>query len=159
MITAGEGGAFLTNNTELYNRARYFHDNGMIRQAGKRDPIGESSLVGFGLNYRLSEIHAAILGEQLKKLPIIQEKLKKNYALIEAPIGALEYGEPNGAFKLAKFDIPPEDKRWQCCGNLEPHHYRCWEYFMKYNKYFYKSFVDDETDEILNSTYFIEINP
>lgn len=159
MITAGEGGAFLTNNTQLYTRARCFHDNGMLRKTGERDSCGESNLAGFGLNYRLSEIHAAILGEQLKKLPLIQEKLKKNYALIEASVGALEYGEPNRAFKLAKFETPPEGRGWECCGTIDAHHYRSWEYFMQRNKYLYKSFVDEETNEILNTTYFIEINP
>lgn len=159
MITSGEGGAFLTDNIELYNRARYFHDNGMLRQAGKRDPVGESSLIGFGLNYRLSEIHAAILTEQLKKFPHIQEKLKENYALIDVSVSALEYGESNGAFKLAKFNIPPQDKRWQCCGVIDAHHYRSWEYLMQHKKYAYKSFVDEETNKILNTTYFIEVNP
>lgn len=158
MITSGEGGALLTDNAELYKRARFFHDNGMIRQAGKRDPIGESSLEGFGLNYRLSEIQAAILCEQLKKLPLIQEKLKKNYSLIESSVSSLEYGEPNGAFKLAKFDTPPEDKRWQCCGTVDAHHYGSWEHFMQRKKYLYKSFVDRETNEILRTTYFREIN-
>jgi 8-amino-3,8-dideoxy-alpha-D-manno-octulosonate transaminase len=158
MITSGEGGAFLTDNAEIYKRARSFHDNGMLRQAGERDPMGESSLEGFGLNYRLSEIQAAILGEQLKKLPLIQENLKKNYELIDSSAGVLEYGEPNGAFKLAKFDTFPEDRRWQCCGTLDAHHYRSWEHFMQRKKYSYKSFVDDETNQILRTTYFMEIS-
>lgn len=64
IITAGEGGAVITNDDGLIERSIRFHDQGFWR--GKWD---EGQI--FGENYRINELSAAILIEQLKKLDTI----------------------------------------------------------------------------------------
>jgi 8-amino-3,8-dideoxy-alpha-D-manno-octulosonate transaminase len=64
IITAGEGGAVVTNDERLIERAVRFHDQGFWR--GKWDQ-GQV----FGENYRINELSAAILSVQLGKLDTI----------------------------------------------------------------------------------------
>jgi dTDP-4-amino-4,6-dideoxygalactose transaminase len=58
-ITAGEGGMITTNNKTFEALARRFRQHGMNSQYEYR---------GLGLNYRLSDLHASIAVEQLKKI-------------------------------------------------------------------------------------------
>jgi dTDP-4-amino-4,6-dideoxygalactose transaminase len=71
-ITCGEGGAIVTDNDKFYERALMYHDAGCFtREHAKvmREPFFP------GVNYRVSEIQGAILGEQFKRLPGIIENL------------------------------------------------------------------------------------
>lgn len=61
-LNSGEGGAILSNNTELIERCRSFHNNG--RWKGE----GGFSYGRNGANLRLTEFQAAILLEQLTRL-------------------------------------------------------------------------------------------
>jgi len=71
-ITCGEGGAVLTNNERYYERALMYHDAGCFT----RDHAAKIKEPFFpGVNYRVSEIQGAMLGEQLKRLDGILEKL------------------------------------------------------------------------------------
>ncbi len=83
VITAGEGGALVTNNRQIFERALIFHDSSAVAFFGTQlDGITEP-LFG-GTEFRISDITGAILREQLKKLPAIIEDLHKNkFALIE----------------------------------------------------------------------------
>jgi 8-amino-3,8-dideoxy-alpha-D-manno-octulosonate transaminase len=76
IITAGEGGAVVTSNDKLIEQAIRFHDQGFWR--GKWD---EGQI--FGENYRINELSAAILIEQLKKLDQIvgNMRARKNQVL------------------------------------------------------------------------------
>lgn len=64
-ITSGEGGAFITNNDELYNYCKVIHSQG---QSATRFIHSE-----LGYNYRITNIQAAILHGQLEILPQILE--------------------------------------------------------------------------------------
>jgi dTDP-4-amino-4,6-dideoxygalactose transaminase len=64
-IQAGEGGAVLTNDSTIENRARMYHDIGSYIRAGAVR-TSEPPLVG--VNYRMPEISAAILRPQLRAL-------------------------------------------------------------------------------------------
>lgn len=64
-ITCGEGGAVLTNDDVLYDRARNWHDAGTFVQA--YDAEVKVPLFA-GQTYRASEIQGAILFEQIKRL-------------------------------------------------------------------------------------------
>ncbi len=83
VITAGEGGALVTKNRQIFERALIFHDSSAVAFFGTQlDGINEP-LFG-GTEFRISDITGAILREQLKKLPAIIDDLHKNkFALIE----------------------------------------------------------------------------
>lgn len=64
-MTCGEGGALLTNNDKVYERALIFHDTG----AYSRNYASEMTEPFFaGWNLRVSEIQGALLGVQLTKV-------------------------------------------------------------------------------------------
>jgi dTDP-4-amino-4,6-dideoxygalactose transaminase len=74
-LNSGEGGALLTANEDLYNRAWAFHGNGRARQA---------ALAGFayasnGANLRLTEFQAALLMAQMGRLEA-QSKIRETNA-------------------------------------------------------------------------------
>lgn len=60
VMTTGEGGALVTDDYELADRARMLRNHGYD---------AHNSLSGFGLNYRLNQLSASIGISQLKKLP------------------------------------------------------------------------------------------
>ena len=73
IITAGEGGALVTNDYNLYERALIYHDGG----AAFRPFAGELKTPVFtGSQFRANEIMGAILRVQLRRLPGILEDLR-----------------------------------------------------------------------------------
>lgn len=64
-ITTGEGGAIVTNNVEIAEKCRMWRNHGQVFENGKRD------FEVAGLNYRMTEIQAAIGQVQLEKFPEI----------------------------------------------------------------------------------------
>ena len=91
LITAGEGGMVLFNKKNDYLRAKSYHDLGLLREpVTKADPIGINTIYSIGFNFKMSEIHAAILIEQFKKLNKILKNLKKNYLGIKKILSILE---------------------------------------------------------------------
>ena len=77
IISAGEGGALLTNDRTLYERAFIYHDSSAVAYfGGQLDEITEPQFCG--VEYRTNEIAAAVLREQLKKLDGILADLRKN---------------------------------------------------------------------------------
>ena len=80
IITAGEGGAIATNDDELYELAHKYSDHG-------HDHIGEARGAEqhpiLGYNYRGSELGAAVVLAQLRKLPYMIEKQKKHQNILK----------------------------------------------------------------------------
>ena len=70
-ITCGEGGMLTTNNKEYAEKAR------LLRQHG-RSSMTEYEYTKLGYNYRMTDICAAILLEQLKKLDFMTKKRIEN---------------------------------------------------------------------------------
>lgn len=70
-MSAGEGGAVVTNDFRLWRRAFAAHDLGYARDAKGRLIFDDPSLCLWGKGYRLDELRAAVLRVQLKKLPRI----------------------------------------------------------------------------------------
>jgi perosamine synthetase len=68
-ITSGEGGAFLTNDEELYEYAVKVHGQGMTKTKFIHDELG--------YNYRMTNIEAALLYGQLEHLNEIIERKHK----------------------------------------------------------------------------------
>ncbi len=72
-ITAGEGGAVLTDNKEFYEKVLLAHAHGITHdEAMMEDAPHEGpwvyEQVSLGYNYRMTDIQAALLSSQLKKL-------------------------------------------------------------------------------------------
>lgn len=84
LITAGEGGIVLTNDEKLYKKLMVRADFGIPRMGMASEDM---SLLTYGEGRRCSELAAAILRIQLKKLPrmLIEQKSVKEY--IQSKIG------------------------------------------------------------------------
>lgn len=67
-ITTGEGGAIVTNDDDLAEKCRMWRNHGQIFEGGSRD------FRVAGMNYRMTEIQAAIGRAQLAKFPEVLEK-------------------------------------------------------------------------------------
>lgn len=80
-ITSGEGGAVVSNNLDLLSQARSFKMHGLVREKSKlRNPSEgdwHQEVHDFGLNYRLSDIHAALGLSQLKRINEFKVKRQK----------------------------------------------------------------------------------
>ncbi len=74
-ISCGEGGAVLTNDTNIYNNAHMFADHGHDHMGMDR---GAESHPIMGNNFRISEMNAAVGVAQWRKLPRILETQRKN---------------------------------------------------------------------------------
>ncbi|MCQ2851251.1 UDP-4-amino-4,6-dideoxy-N-acetyl-beta-L-altrosamine transaminase [Helicobacter pylori] len=68
-ITTAEGGAVVTNNSELYEKMKLFRSHGML----KKD-FFEGEVKSIGHNFRLNEIQSALGLSQLKKAPFLMQK-------------------------------------------------------------------------------------
>ncbi|MBY5394883.1 DegT/DnrJ/EryC1/StrS family aminotransferase [Rhizobium leguminosarum] len=67
MVTGGMGGALLTSNREYYERAVVLgHSHERSRRSNLREPYHALAECGFGANYRISVLAAAICIEQFK---------------------------------------------------------------------------------------------
>jgi len=78
MITSGEGGAVVSNDPAIYERAARFHDMGSLNGVFA-NRIGKSQMPMFaGENFRMNEFTGAVLGAQLTKLDTMIAQLKAN---------------------------------------------------------------------------------
>ena len=68
IMTTGEGGAVVTNDPKLYERAVRYHDQGMFREAEGFLSTNPEADIFVGQNYRMSEFTGAVAVEQLHKL-------------------------------------------------------------------------------------------
>lgn len=75
-MTCGEGGMVVTNNKELYRRARLLREHG-----SPENPKTWYTYETLGYNYNMTELQAAVGLEQLKKLEHFNEKRREHAAL------------------------------------------------------------------------------
>ena len=81
IISAGEGGALLTNDRQIFERAMIYHDSSAVAYFGNQlDGISEPQFCGS--EYRSNNIAAAVLHEQLKKLDGILADLRRNKIIL-----------------------------------------------------------------------------
>jgi len=82
MITSGEGGAVVTNDPVIYERAARFHDMGTMNGVFVKR-TGSSQVPTFaGENFRMNEFTGAVLGAQLTKLDSMIAQLRRNAEVI-----------------------------------------------------------------------------
>ncbi|MCQ2985372.1 UDP-4-amino-4,6-dideoxy-N-acetyl-beta-L-altrosamine transaminase [Helicobacter pylori] len=75
-ITTAEGGAVVTNNSELHEKMKSFRSHGMLKKN-----FFEGEVKSVGHNFRLNEIQSALGLSQLKKAPLLMQK-REEIALI-----------------------------------------------------------------------------
>ena len=95
-ISCGEGGAVVTSNKTIYQKMRNYTDMGAERNLF---PNWNGNDVLFGQNYRMNNIMAAILCEQLKKVDdiILKQQKSRNYILSKVKLNNLINSvDPNG---------------------------------------------------------------
>ncbi|HMJ63280.1 MAG TPA: DegT/DnrJ/EryC1/StrS family aminotransferase [Bryobacteraceae bacterium] len=89
MITAGEGGALVTSDPMLYERAIRFHDLGLLRPF-HRAILGEPKMPYFlGINYRMNEMTGAVMRGQLRKIETILARHRRNASYVRAGLQEL----------------------------------------------------------------------
>ncbi len=85
VITTGEGGMVVSDDTALFERAVRYHDQGSVRVEELDELIPEGSPLIIGVNYRMSELTAAVGVAQLKRMDwIIERMLGHKRLLVEA---------------------------------------------------------------------------
>ncbi|GAA8011852.1 UDP-4-amino-4,6-dideoxy-N-acetyl-beta-L-altrosamine transaminase [Helicobacter pylori] len=75
-VTTAEGGAVVTNDSELHEKIKLFRSHGML----KKD-FFEGEVKSIGHNFRLNEIQSALGLSQLKKAPLLMQK-REEIALV-----------------------------------------------------------------------------
>jgi dTDP-4-amino-4,6-dideoxygalactose transaminase len=104
IMTAGEGGAIVTNRREMYEKALIHHDGGCVF---RRHADRLSVPIFTGANYRASEITGAILRVQLRRLDGVLDRLR------ERKRAAVEVLRRSSAFELAPVNCEAGD-----CGQV-----------------------------------------
>ena len=86
IITAAEGGAFLTNRPEIFEMAQRLRTHGINKSEVhfEHQSHGEwyYEQIELGYNYRLSDVHASLLRSQLKRLDAyvnVRERIAVTY--------------------------------------------------------------------------------
>src|SRR5215470_7114747 len=92
-ITSGDGGMVITDDDEVYRRCFAFHDQG-------HSPLRTGVEIGerpfFGLDFRFTELQAAVLLAQFRKLPQLLQRLrtnKKRYKELISDLPGLRFRE------------------------------------------------------------------
>lgn len=78
IITSGEGGIVITNDREVWKRAVMFHD--VI--GGARNNIPEEEILP-GVNFRMTELQAAVALAQLHKLDGLLEQMRERKTMLK----------------------------------------------------------------------------
>jgi 8-amino-3,8-dideoxy-alpha-D-manno-octulosonate transaminase len=86
-ITCGEGGAVITDDSELYRRADAFADHGHDHIG--QDRGAEDHLI-LGTNFRISELNAAVGLAQLRKLDAILATQRRHKARLKAALAEFD---------------------------------------------------------------------
>ena len=80
-VTAGEGGAVLTNDEEFYKKLLLFRSHGITRNenwmSGKSEGGWYYEQMELGMNYRMTDIQAALLGSQLDRLETFAKRRRE----------------------------------------------------------------------------------
>lgn len=80
-VTGGEGGAVLTNSEEYYKRLLLYRAHGITRDPEQMEHEPDGSWyyeqITLGMNYRMTDMQAALIISQLDKLPVFSERRKK----------------------------------------------------------------------------------
>ncbi|MBU4053463.1 MAG: DegT/DnrJ/EryC1/StrS family aminotransferase [Proteobacteria bacterium] len=121
-ITCGEGGAVVTNNPDRYSTAHAFSDHGHDHVGNDR---GLESHPILGLNFRISELNAAVGLAQIRKLDRILATQRKNKQILKEAMADLPGvsfrslpDEQGDSATFLSFLLPDEAKTRQAVDRL-----------------------------------------
>jgi len=86
IITAGEGGAVLTNNEKYYQHTDHYSDHGHDHKGTDR---GAETHPFLGYNFRISELHAAVGLAQLRRLDEFVSVQKQYYTILREALSQI----------------------------------------------------------------------
>jgi dTDP-4-amino-4,6-dideoxygalactose transaminase len=86
VITTGEGGILVTDDTALFERAVRYHDQGSVRVEELDELIPEGSPLIIGVNYRMSELTAAVGVAQLTRMDWIIDRMRQHKARLAGAV-------------------------------------------------------------------------
>ncbi len=89
-ITSGEGGMFITRHVNLAQRVAHGRAFGVDRTHAERAIPGFYDVTAVGLNYRMSEMQAALGRQQLKRIDEILARRKANFSLLKTLLSELD---------------------------------------------------------------------
>ncbi len=125
IITAGEGGAIITDDPELYNNAQMFADHGHDHIGTNR---GAENHPIMGFNYRISELHAAVGLAQLRKINHFLELNRRHKAAMMevvkefAAVQLRHYPDPEGdSATFLSFFMPTEESTRKLLAAFQKH--------------------------------------
>ena len=78
-LTCGEGGALATNRPDVADRVRRLRQHGMNKEAADRyhGAYRHWDMVDLGWKYNMDDIHAALLVDQIGRLPTLWEQRRR----------------------------------------------------------------------------------
>jgi len=113
IITTGEGGMALSNDPVATDRMRRFRSHGITSEAGKMqarpaDEIWNYQQIGFGFNYRMTDIQAALGLSQMTRLDEFVEKRHQIARRYDAALAALPLQVPwRGTDSYSSYHLYP----------------------------------------------------
>ena len=121
-ITAGDGGMVITDDEETYRRAFAFHDQGHSPNR-KGVEIGRRPFIG--LDFRMTELTAAVVLAQLAKMDKIVTRLRETKRALKSALADMpgiefrEISDPEGEIAtLLTFFLPDEASARAVAGEL-----------------------------------------
>ncbi len=87
IVTAGEGGLFITNDEQIYKDADCYCDHGHSHVGNNR---GMEPHPVLGFNFRISELHAAVGLAQMRKLNTIRTAKKANQEYLKQKLSVIK---------------------------------------------------------------------
>lgn len=89
-ITTGEGGMFLSRHADVASQVARLRAFGVDRTHSERSIPGMYEVPSLGLNYRMSEMQAALGRTQTAKLPALLAKRRTNFGTLRDALAATE---------------------------------------------------------------------
>lgn len=179
-VTAGEGGAILTNSDDYYQKLLLAHTHGITRDEGiMEDGPHEGpwyyEMISLGFNYRMTDFQAALLISQLQKLKKFKERrteIVKRYdeAFASIPGIIVQHEIPESDTCRHLYIIRIDDRKLKCnrrqffdalsAEGIQPQvHYVPVYWFPYYKRMGYEKGLCPNAEEIYKSMMSIPLYP
>lgn len=90
-ITTGDGGMFISRHKDMAERVARARGFGVDRTFGQRTTPGMYDVPTFGLNYRMSDINAALGRVQLSRIDEMLDRRKRNFRTLTAALNDIPH--------------------------------------------------------------------
>jgi UDP-4-amino-4,6-dideoxy-N-acetyl-beta-L-altrosamine transaminase len=121
IVTTGEGGVALTNDTELHRCLSTLRTHGMVRDAARLERANEGAWYyeqqGLGFNYRLTDLQAALGASQMRRIDAFlaaRRRLAARYDRLLAGSGLTlpwQHPDARSSYHLYPIQVPEAGMR------------------------------------------------